>query len=612
MLEKIKYVNSRGESIVFGEHGIYVNENTLRDWEWEYNDTYGRIRGLRRKKNERTLPVQIWAESESRGVAIKNRLHDITEVDVVAGTPGRLYVGDWYLPCYVIKSVKGDYLASKCSMTVTLTLAVDSGSWYCTETINFSDQGSGLKSAVVGKALVGFAEVGNDGSGASAEELTTYPMDRAFTIEGATIQEGSGTPSASNVRPIKGRGVNGCVVLDGSTDEAWSKYTTTTVQTKSSVFYVEVEDSAMALGSSFCSSFRNTGESAINAWHAQNDGQTMLYTDHPERTRKYFRWGGPDATVEDFRAYLDENPVTLWYTKATSAYPQSVEATYVCFSDEFAGGVYRANAVRLHKPLFEGDKVLTNVDRNGVSSYVRVSKWVHRPLDGTTTGRKFTSYAAGNYAMIQLGNHKGGGEVICSHAPSDNASGVWLGSSGMAYMLTALPSSVTSLDTANTWLAAQYEAGTPVTILYELEEPLYSAMGSAVALADLPDSYRYDYPKGYSFSARADYIVNDCAADAAWKILVHGPAANPAVTIGGVVHRLNYTIPAGAYAEINSRERAITLFTASGATASLFRYRDKVDDIFAPVPPGSHFISWNGDYAFSLELYKERSEPKWT
>lgn len=299
MLEKIKYVNSRGESIVFGEHGIYVNENTLRDWEWEYNDTYGRIRGLRRKKNERTLPVQIWAESESRGVAIKNRLHDITEVDVVAGSPGRLYVGDWYLPCYVIKSVKGDYLASKRSLAVTLTLAVDSGSWYCTETINFSDQGSGLTSAVVGKALVGFAQVGDSG-----------------------------------------------------------------------------------------------------------------------------------------------------------------------------------------------------------------------------------------------------------------------------------------VSTA----AANTETG----------------------------SYPYDYPTGYSFSTHTDYLVNDCAADAAWKIIVHGPAANPAITIGDTVHRLNYTIPAGAYAEIDSRERSIVLHTAGGATASLFRYRDKVDDIFATVPSGSHFITWNGDYAFSVELYKERSEPEWT
>ena len=300
MLETIKYVNSRGETIVFGEAGIYVNENDLRDWEWEYSTLYGRIRGLQRKRNERTLPVHIWAESEASGVVIKNRLHDVTEVDVVAGKPGRLYVGDWYIPCYVVKSEKADYLISKRMLAVTLTLAVDSGSWYCSEVANFGDQSSAsLEKAIVGKALVGYAKVGSDGA-------------------------------------------------------------------------------------------------------------------------------------------------------------------------------------------------LTASDRS-----------------------------------VSVG------------------------------------------------------------------------------------SYPYDYPKGYSFAAHADHLVNDCAAPCAWKIIVHGPAANPAITIGDAVHRLNYSIPEGAYVEIDSRERTILMY-AGGTPINLFRYRDKDEDIFAAVPPGTHYATWNGDYSFSVELRKERSEPKWT
>lgn len=300
MLEQIKYINGRGETIVFGEAGIYVNENDLRNWEWEYNTSYGRIRGLRRKRNERTLPVRIWAESEASGVAIKNRLHDVTEVDVVAGEPGRLYVGDWYIPCYVVKSEKTDYLLSKRMLSVTLTLAVDSGSWYSSKVANFGDQSSAsLETATVGKAIVGYAKVGSDG------------------------------------------------------------------------------------------------------------------------------------------------------------------------------------------------------------------------------------------------------------------------------VLTASARSV--------------PAG----------------------------AYPYDYPMGYSFAAHADHLVNDCAAPCAWKITIHGPAANPAITIGDVVHRLNYSIPEGAYVVIDSLERTILMY-AGNTLINLFRYRDKVDNIFAAVPPGTHYTTWNGDYSFSVELHKERSEPKWT
>jgi len=301
MLETIKYVNSRGETIIFGEAGVYVNENDLRDWEWEYNTTYGRIRGLQRKRNERALPVCIWADSEASGVAIKNRLHDVTEVDVVAGEPGRLYVGDWYIPCYVVKSEKADYLASKRMLAVTLTVAVDSGSWHCSEIVNFGDQDvATLEKAEVGTALVGYAKVGSDGS--------------------------------------------------------------------------------------------------------------IIVTDK---------------------------------TTPAGAYP-------------------------------------------------------------------------------------------------------------------------------------------------------------------------YDYPTGYSYSKQADHLVNDCAAPCAWQIVIHGPAANPAVTIGGVVHRLNYSVPAGAYVVVNSRERTILMYTGGREPVSLFRYRDKVNDIFAAIPAGTHYTTWNGDYSFSVELYKERSEPKWT
>lgn len=297
MLERVRYVNSRGETLEFGTNGIYVNENDLRDWEWSYSTDYNRIRGLTRKRNERTLPVQIWAKTEAQGIAIKNQLHDVTEVDVVAGTPGRLYIGDWYTPCYVVGSEKRNYLTSKRILSVTLTLAVETGSWYCSEVINYSDMGS-LTSAVVGKALVGFAKVGSTGN-------------------------------------------------------------------------------------------------------------------------------ADDATV------------------------------------------------------------------------------------GT-------------------------------------------------------------------------------------------------------GSYNYDYPNSYPFSSKSNFLFNDCAAPCAWKITVHGLAANPAITIGDVVHRLNYIVPSGAYVEIDSRDRTIILYHADGTTENLFRYRDKIDDIFAAIPSGAHWTSWNGDYSFSIELYKERSEPRWT
>lgn len=604
MLERVRYVNSRGEVMDFGAAGIYVNENDLRNWEWSYETAYNRIRNLTRKPRTRSLPVKIWAETEAQGLALKNRLHDITEVDVAAGTPGRLYIGDWYQYCYVVESKKSNYLVNKCILDVTLTLAVDSGPWYCSQLETFGER-TGLVSAVVGTALVGFAQV-DASDNTAAEEGYTYPSFENFTVEGQTVQAGEGTPSPDNVRPITGAGMmDAMVILDGSADEAWAKYTTETVQSKSSVFFLTISDSAAALGSSVSSSFANTDESDINAWHAKNDGQTMIYTDHPTLARKYFRWGAAGATVADFRAWLAENPITLWYTKATH---EEGDAYYAGVSTEKAGAYY-GKGVEVARPLFEGDTLQTYIEQDGnARSRVTYKKsWL--VLDGVAN--KFATFVT-TYAMVQLPGLKANGGVVCSHLPSDKTTGVWLGSSGAAFMLAGLPATASDLASANAWLAAQHAAGTPVTLVYELaEDDVYD--GDPVILVSMVDAYRYDYPRGYkAASGSTEYLVNDGVVACDWKMTIHGPAANPAITIGGNIHRLAYEIPTNCRAEIDSRKRTITLVDAAGTETNLFRYRDKDSDIFQRVAPGANWLRWNGEYTFSVELYKERSEPKWT
>lgn len=295
MLEKIKYVNSRGEVLRFGENGIYVNENDLRDWEWSYDTGYGRVRNLSRKQKTRSLPVMIWAPTEAQGLALKNRLHDIVEVDAVAGSPGRIYIGDWYLYCYVVASAKSNYLLNKGILEAKLTVIPDKSVWYCSQLETFGGQ-TGLISAVVGQALVGFAQVG----------------------------------ASSNI---------------------------------------------------------------------------------------------------------------------------------------------------------------------GGESFIR---------------------------------------------------------------------------------------------------------------------YDYDYPRGYKLDGNNAYLVNDSVSDCDWKIIIHGPADNPVIDIGGASHYLEYEIPDKHYVEIDSRQRTITLKGDGVEDVNLFRYRDKENDIFARISSGASRLEWNGEYTFSVELYKERSEPLWT
>ena len=589
MLENVRYVNSQGAELVFGENGIYVNENDLRDWEWSFSTEYGKISNFKRKASTKTLPVQIWAESEEKGTEIRNRLHDLALVDISAGKPGRLYVGDCYLLCYITGSKKSGYLTSKRMMSVSLTISTSEDVWYQERVLWFGKK-QDTQLATVGNALVGFAEVG-----AGKTEETAY---NHYLIEGETIKPGDGT--------ISGLGMmDGKVMLDGSSDEQWFQYSNETVQTASSVFYITFDDSAIGMDLSFCSSFENTKKSTYNSWHTASDGKTMIYTDHPDLARKYFRWGAPDATVADFRAYLAENPITLWYKKATHNQGDPYYAPFF-WTEE---GVFHAQGVELTAPLYAGDTLETNVNESNIETH-RKKVLV---LDGIDT--PFTSFSAGNYAMRTLPDLKPNGEVVCSHLPSDTEAGVWLGTSGVAFMLAGMPDNVTDIALANAWLAEQYTAGTPVTIVYELATPqIYTHNGPVNIGPAGTNSYDYGYPYGYdeAGNVRITQMVNESLTPCAFRLEIPGHADNPEIVVGNDLHKVHYSIQAGQTLVVDSRDRVIKAVTPSGSEFNLFRYRDKTDDIFAAIPIGASDITWNGDFVFSLTLYKERSEPLWT
>lgn len=179
MLEKIRYINGYGEELIFGADGLYINENDLRDWEWSYETTHGRVCNFSRKPITRKLPIKVWAETPGQAAGLKNMLHDVAHVDINAGTPGRLYVGDCYLECYLIASSKSKYLSSACTTDINMTVAADRAVWY-KEVETWFGERVGLASAVVDNAIVGYAVVGSDGSeetvdAGPADYPRTYP-----------------------------------------------------------------------------------------------------------------------------------------------------------------------------------------------------------------------------------------------------------------------------------------------------------------------------------------------------------------------------------------------------------------------------------------------------
>lgn len=104
------------------------------------------------------------------------------------------------------------------------------------------------------------------------------------------------------------------VVFDGS--EEWSLYP---VESIGAVFFIVLPNIPFGMQTSLCDKYRNVNF----AWDANYNGVFGIYSDNATATTKYFR--PPSAvveTVEQWKAWLSENPLTLWHeTKVETFVP---------------------------------------------------------------------------------------------------------------------------------------------------------------------------------------------------------------------------------------------------------------------------------------------------
>ncbi len=127
MIETIKYINHLGEVLEFGKNGLYANYNQLRDFEWKFEERSGRIRKFSKGIVQKKLPILTLKKDAP--IALKNRIFEIFEKDVIAHKYGRFFVGDYYLNCFITTSVKGEYLLDEKYLPLELIVTTDRPAW---------------------------------------------------------------------------------------------------------------------------------------------------------------------------------------------------------------------------------------------------------------------------------------------------------------------------------------------------------------------------------------------------------------------------------------------------------------------------------------------------
>ena len=126
---------------------------------------------------------------------------------------------------------------------------------------------------------------------------------------------------------------------------------------------------------------------------------------------------------------------------------------------------------------------------------------------------------------------------------------------------------------------------------------------------DLP----FDYPVDYTNPFASRVVVNTGFTGSDFRMIIYGECEDPRIGVGNHVYEVECgVIAAHEYLTIDSKKKTIILTRANGATVNMFKYRNRESYIFEKIPSGENLVTWEGNYAFDVILYEERSEPKWT
>lgn len=123
MLKAVKYVAGTGlERIALNEGGLYVgNPGGLLSREWSYSVGYRGLTGVTRAARSESFDA-VFLDLKKADL-----LRRVCDRDMANGTPGRVYVGEWFQRAYITASSSGKVGSGY--MTGKLTIVLLDGLW---------------------------------------------------------------------------------------------------------------------------------------------------------------------------------------------------------------------------------------------------------------------------------------------------------------------------------------------------------------------------------------------------------------------------------------------------------------------------------------------------
>lgn len=128
---EVRYVNSINQSISFFTDKIKISDGLIHKRQWTIND------GQTQKDSisyNITLTLRGGVEERKKKL---DELHDIFEIDLINNTTGKLYCGNYYIRCYMLKAETQPNSTLNCRTDNDLEVYCPKQSWIKENIFNF-------------------------------------------------------------------------------------------------------------------------------------------------------------------------------------------------------------------------------------------------------------------------------------------------------------------------------------------------------------------------------------------------------------------------------------------------------------------------------------------
>ena len=128
MHDRLVHVNHLNETFDFYKLGILVDDNDLRDFEWNISASNDKITGFTKGVVSKTIPL-VFNVSRVNAEEIKNKFYEHFEKDILSVEPGYFELNGYKYYCYLTKSVKANYNKRKQYLELSITVSSDDPYW---------------------------------------------------------------------------------------------------------------------------------------------------------------------------------------------------------------------------------------------------------------------------------------------------------------------------------------------------------------------------------------------------------------------------------------------------------------------------------------------------